>query len=42
MPNWSSQTLATDTSKQRLNKEARAVLLRIGPEFTEDNLRELT
>ena len=37
------QTLAKATSKWRLNREVRAVLLRVktGPEHPEDNLREL-
>ena len=39
-----AQTLAFATSKWGLNIEARAVLLRggTGPEYPEDNLRELT
>ena len=39
-----AQMLASTTSKQELNKEAWAALLRIvtGPEFPEGNLRELT
>ena len=39
-----AQTLVSTTSKQGLNREARAVLLRVGtgPECPEDNLRELT
>ena len=39
-----AQTLMSTTSKQGLNREARAVLLRVGtgPECPEDNLRELT
>ena len=38
------QTLAFATSKQGLNWEVRAALLRVGtgPEYPEDNLRELT
>ena len=38
-----AQTLASATSKQRLNREARAALLRVrtGPECLEGNLREL-
>ena len=36
-------TLASATSKQRLNREVRAALLRVtGPECPEGNLRELT
>ena len=39
-----AQMLASTTSKQGLNREARAALLRIrtGPECPEDNLRALT
>ena len=39
-----AQTLASATSKQGLNREARAALLRVGtrPECPEGNLRELT
>ena len=39
-----AQTLASATSKQGLNREARAALLRVrtGPECPEDNLRALT
>ena len=39
-----AQTLASATSKQRLNREARAALLRVrtGPESPKGNLRELT
>ena len=39
-----AQTLASATSKQGLNREVRAALLRVGagPECPEDNLRELT
>ena len=39
-----AQTLAFATSKWGLNIEARAALLRggTGPEYPEDNLRELT
>ena len=39
-----TQTLASTTSKQGLNREARAALLRVRtrPECPEDNLRELT
>ena len=39
-----AQRLSSTTSKQGLNREARAVLLRVGtgPECPEDNLRELT
>ena len=38
-----AQTLASATSKQGLNRETRAALLRVGtgPECPEDNLREL-
>ena len=38
------QTLASSTSKQRLDREAWAALLRVrtGPECPEGNLRELT
>ena len=38
------QTLASITSKQRLNREVRATILRVGtgPECPEGNLRELT
>ena len=37
------QTLASATSKQGLNREVPAALLRVrtGPEWPEDNLREL-
>ena len=39
-----AQTLASATSKQGLNREARAALLRVRtrPECPEGNLRELT
>ena len=39
-----AQILASATSKLGLNREAWAALLRVrnGPEFPEDNLRELT
>ena len=39
-----AQTLASDTSKQGLGREAQAALLRVktGPEIPEGNLRELT
>ena len=39
-----AQTLMSTTSKQGLNREAQATLLRVrtGPECREDNLRELT
>ena len=39
-----TQTLASTTSKWGLNIEAQAALLRVGtgPEYPEDNLRELT
>ena len=39
-----AQMLASATSKRGLNREVRAVLLRVGtrPEYLEDNLRELT
>ena len=39
-----AQTLTSPTSKQGLNREARAALLRVvtEPECPEDNLRELT
>ena len=38
------QTLPSATSKQGLNREVPAALLRVrtGPEWPEDNLRELT
>ena len=38
-----AQMLASATSKQGLNREVRAALLRVrtGPECPEDNLREL-
>ena len=37
------QTLASTTSKQGLNREVQAAMLRVrtGPECPEDNLREL-
>ena len=39
-----AQMLASTTSKQGLDREAWAALLRVrtGPEYLEDNLRELT
>ena len=39
-----AQTLTSATSKQGLNRETQAALLRVrtGPECPEDNLRELT
>ena len=38
-----AQTLASTTSKQGLNREVQAAMLRVrtGPECPEDNLREL-
>ena len=39
-----AQTLASDTSKQGLGREAQAAVLRVrtGPECPKDNLKELT
>ena len=43
-PSKEAQMLASTTSKQGLDREAWAALLRVrtGPEYLEDNLRELT
>ena len=43
-PSGVVQMLTSTTNKRRLNREARAALLRVrtGPECPEDNLRELT